>query len=597
MSAPSGATKARARSPTCSPTTWTTSSAIQGGNNAGHTIIHGGRTLKLHLIPSGIMYPHITPVIGNGVVIDPKVLLEEMDTLEADGLSTHRLLISCNAHLIMPYHRDLDGASEQRLGGNEIGTTRRGIGPAYMDKASRMGLRVQDLTDEHIFRKKLEAALLEKNDILEKVYGMPTYTVDEIAEEYLGYAERIKPHIADTSTIINKALAADQWVFFEGAQGTLLDIDHGTYPFVTSSPYRRRRVHGRRRRARAHRPGARHREGLHHARRLRAVPDRALRRDRASCCRRWAASGARPPAASAAAAGTTRVIVRYAVQVNGLTDLVITKLDVLSAVDTIKVCVAYEYEGKRYNNLPCHQTIFHHAKPIYEELPGWGDGHHPLPHVRGAAQGGARLHRLHRGPRRGAGRDHRRRPEPRADDHPSLGAETVDRAAVSGLREGNALPSGGGANATCGYNIPKCFRGVCTCSGSECVESGSVLRQLRVAISGTPFRACFRGRPSSSPILGALFFPRVWLVIATVAIAYFMIRMVGDLGFAIYGEKLSSDARKRDWTEGEDEVGPVRLRAVRRPPRRRRSRTTRSPTRSCAARSTRSRPSTAPASA
>ena len=160
----------------------------QGGNNAGHTIIHGGRTLKLHLIPSGIMYPHITPVIGNGVVIDPKVLLEEMDALEADDLSTRRLLISCNAHLIMPYHRDLDGASEHRLGGNEIGTTRRGIGPAYMDKASRLGLRIQDLTDEHIFRKKLEVALVEKNDLLEKIYGMPTYTVDQIADEYLTYA-------------------------------------------------------------------------------------------------------------------------------------------------------------------------------------------------------------------------------------------------------------------------------------------------------------------------------------------------------------------------------------------------------------------------
>ncbi|MDZ4179738.1 MAG: adenylosuccinate synthetase, partial [Coriobacteriia bacterium] len=208
---------------------------FQGGNNAGHTVIHAGRTLKLHLIPSGIMYPHITPVIGNGCVIDPGVLLEEMDRLEADGLSTHRLLISCNAHIIMPYHRDLDGASERRLGKLEIGTTRRGIGPAYMDKASRMGLRVQDLTDEHIFRKKVEAALHEKNDILSKLYGLPTYTVDQIAEEYLPYAERITPHIADTSLVVNKALDADQWVLFEGAQGTLLDLDHGTYPFVTSS--------------------------------------------------------------------------------------------------------------------------------------------------------------------------------------------------------------------------------------------------------------------------------------------------------------------------------------------------------------------------
>ena len=345
---------------------------FQGGNNAGHTIIHGGRTLKLHLIPSGIMYPHITPVIGNGVVIDPKVMLDEMDALEADGLSTHRLLISCNAHLIMPYHRDLDGASEKRLGDNEIGTTRRGIGPAYMDKASRMGLRVQDLTDEHIFRKKVEAALLEKNDILSKVYGMSTYTVDEIVDEYMGYAERIRPHITDTSLVINKALASDQWVFFEGAQGTLLDIDHGTYPFVTSSPCTA--------------GGACTGVGIG----PRSI-DRVLGIAKAYITR--VGSGPFPTELHDETGellqkvggewGTTTgrqrrcgwydsVIVRYAVQVNGLTDLVITKLDVLSAVDTIKVCVAYEYEGKRYNNLPCHQTAFHHAKPIYEELEGWG---------------------------------------------------------------------------------------------------------------------------------------------------------------------------------------------------------------------------------
>ena len=330
----------------------------QGGNNAGHTIIHGGRTLKL-------------PVIGNGVVIDPKVLLEEIDTLEADGLSTHRLLISANAHLIMPYHRDLDGASEKRLGGNEIGTTRRGIGPAYMDKASRLGLRIQDLTDEHIFRKKLEVALVEKNDLLEKVYGLPTYTVDQIAEEYLTYAERIKPHIADTSTVINKALASDQYVFFEGAQGTLLDVDHGTYPFVTSSPCTA--------------GGACTGAGVG----PRSI-DRVLGIAKAYITR--VGSGPFPTELFDETGellqkvggewGTTTgrqrrcgwydaVIARYAVQINGLTALVITKLDVLSAVDTIKVCVAYEYEGTRYNTIPSHQTIFHHAKPIYEELPGW----------------------------------------------------------------------------------------------------------------------------------------------------------------------------------------------------------------------------------
>jgi adenylosuccinate synthase len=347
---------------------------FQGGNNAGHTIVHGGRTLKLHLIPSGIMYPHITPVIGNGVVIDPKVLLEEIDRLEADGITTHRLLISCNAHLIMPYHRDLDGASERRLGENEIGTTRRGIGPAYMDKASRLGIRVQDLTDEHILRKKIEAALLEKNDMLEKIYGLPTYTVDEIADEYMGYAERIRPLIADTGHVINRALRSDQWVFFEGAQGTLLDLDHGTYPFVTSSSPTA--------------GGACTGTGVG----PKAI-DRVLGIAKAYITR--VGSGPFPTELASTPGsigehlttkggefGTTTgrqrrcgwydgVIVRYAVQVNGLTDLVITKLDVLSELETIRVCVAYEHDGRRYNELPCHQSVFHHAKPIYEELPGW----------------------------------------------------------------------------------------------------------------------------------------------------------------------------------------------------------------------------------
>ncbi len=345
----------------------------QGGNNAGHTVIHGGHTLKLHLIPSGVMYPHITPVIGNGCVIDPKVLLEEMDRLEADGLSTHRLLISCNAHLIMPYHRDLDGASEKRLGKLEIGTTRRGIGPAYNDKAARIGMRTQDLTDAHIFRQKLEAALTEKNALLERVYGLPTYTVDQIAEEYLGYAKRIKKHIADTSAVINRALGADRWVLFEGAQGTLLDLDHGTYPFVTSSSPTA--------------GGACVGAGVG----PRAI-DRILGVAKAYITR--VGSGPFPTecddeigeylTSEGAEFGTTTgrqrrcgwydaVIVRYAVQVNGVTDLAITKLDVLSKLDTIRVCVAYEYDGHRHNNLPCHQSIFHKARPIYEELPGWNE--------------------------------------------------------------------------------------------------------------------------------------------------------------------------------------------------------------------------------
>lgn len=344
---------------------------FQGGNNAGHTVIHEGRTLKLHLIPSGIMYPNITPVIANGCVIDPRVLLEEIDRIEADGISTHRLLISGNAHLIMPYHLDLDGASEHRLGSNLIGTTRRGIGPAYQDKASRLGIRIQDLTDEHIFRKKLEAALIEKNDILEKVYGLPTYTVEQICEQYLPMAERIKPMIADTSQTINAALRSDQWVLFEGAQGTLLDLDHGTYPFVTSSSPTA--------------GGACTGAGVG----PKAI-DRVLGIAKAYITR--VGSGPFPTELDDEVGdiltniggefGTTTgrqrrcgwydaVIVRYAAEVNGLTDLCITKLDVLSALDTIKVCVAYEHEGRIYKTVPGHQTAFHHAKPIYEELPGW----------------------------------------------------------------------------------------------------------------------------------------------------------------------------------------------------------------------------------
>jgi len=343
----------------------------QGGNNAGHTVIHGGRTLKLHLIPSGIMYPHITPIIGNGCVIDPGVLIDGMDRLEADGLSTHRLLLSCHAYLIMPYHKDLDGASEHRLGKAEIGTTRRGIGPAYMDKASRLGIRIQDLQDQHILAKKIEAALAEKNDILSKLYGLPTYTTEQIMAEFRAFAERLKPHIAETSAIINRALEADQWVLFEGAQGTLLDLDHGTYPFVTSSSPTA--------------GGACVGAGVGPKR-----IDRVLGIAKAYITR--VGSGPFPTELFDETGrklieigheyGTTTgrerragwydgVIVRYAVEVNGLTDLIITKLDVLSAFDTIKVCVAYEHEGHRYNTVPCHQTTFHHAKPIYEELPGW----------------------------------------------------------------------------------------------------------------------------------------------------------------------------------------------------------------------------------
>lgn len=207
----------------------------QGGNNAGHTVITGDTKLALHLIPSGVMYDNVTPVIGNGCVIDPNVLIEEMSTINEAGFPTDRMLVSCDAHVIMPYHIDLDGASEAKRGTKLIGTTKRGIGPAYEDKVARRGIRIQDMMDEAVFREKVASVLELKNQILSKIYDLPTYTVDQICEAYLPLAERIRPHMAETTHLLNTALADGKSVLFEGAQGTMLDIDHGTYPFVTSS--------------------------------------------------------------------------------------------------------------------------------------------------------------------------------------------------------------------------------------------------------------------------------------------------------------------------------------------------------------------------
>lgn len=353
----------------------------QGGNNAGHTVIHGGTKLALHLMPSGVMYPDITPVIGNGVVIDPGVLVKEMAMLQAGGISCDNLKISCDAHIIMPYHKDLDGADEKRLGKNQIGTTKRGIGPCYQDKAGRKGIRVQDLMDERIFRLKLKTALSQKNPILEKIYGLHTYSVEEICEEYLPYANILRPFMAETTQLLNAALREGKSILFEGAQGTLLDIDHGTYPFVTSSP--------------CCAGGAATGTGVG----PKAI-DRVLGIQKAYVTRvgagpfpteqRFPEDGGVGEEAEIGEAlcaaghefGVTTgrkrrcgwfdaVIGRYAVEVNGLTDIALTKLDVLSEFDTIKVCIAYECEGKRYDYFPMQQSVLFHAKPIYEELPGW----------------------------------------------------------------------------------------------------------------------------------------------------------------------------------------------------------------------------------
>ncbi len=345
----------------------------QGGANAGHTVIVGDQKFGLHQVPSGVMYPGVTPVIGNGCIVDPEILVSEMDTLEADGISCELLKISGNAHLVMPYHKDLDGANERRLGKNLIGTTRRGVGPCYADKATRIGLRVQDLLDEKVFREKLETALAEKNPILERIYELPTYTVDEITERYRPFARRLAPYIVESSRFLNDAIDAGQSILFEGAQATMLDIDHGTYPFVTSSNCTA--------------GGAVTGSGVGPV-----AIDRVLGIAKAYLTR--VGSG---PFLTELAPGdeigellcevgheygvTTgrkrrcgwydAVVVNYAARVNGLTDLAITKLDVLGCLDEIKICVAYEADGVRYTTVPEHQSIFYKAKPVYLTVPGW----------------------------------------------------------------------------------------------------------------------------------------------------------------------------------------------------------------------------------
>ncbi|MBQ9691454.1 MAG: adenylosuccinate synthase [Eggerthellaceae bacterium] len=353
----------------------------QGGNNAGHTVINNGKKLALHLMPSGIMYENAIPVIGNGVVINPAVLVEEMHMLEAEGLDCSRLRISCNAHVIMPYHIALDKASEKRLGKNEIGTTNRGIGPCYEDKASRNGIRIQDLMDEKVFRLKVEAALDVKNPILEKVYGKETFTVDEICKAYLPYAEILRPYMDETSQLLNNGLAQGESILFEGAQGTLLDIDHGTYPFVTSSSC----CAGGAATGSGVGPGAIDKVlGIQKAyvTRVGAGPfpteliyaeDGGSGQDAIdgeTLCMEGHEYGV-TTGRKRRCGWFDAVIARYAADVNGLTDIALTKLDVLSAFDELKICVAYECDGERYDYFPMQQSVLYHAQPIYEVIPGW----------------------------------------------------------------------------------------------------------------------------------------------------------------------------------------------------------------------------------
>jgi len=344
----------------------------QGGNNAGHTIVVGEQRLALSLVPSGILYPDCIPVIASGTVIDPKVLLAEMEMVAEKNLDPSRVRVSSNAHLIMPYHRKLDAAIERYLGENQIGTTKRGIGPAYTDKYARVGIRVQDLFDPKIFRQKVEVALEEKNKILPRIYNTLPMDADEIIEEYTGYADRLRAHVTDTSLLIWQALRESKQVLFEGAQGTLLDIDHGTYPFVTSS----NPTAG----------GASVGSGIG----PKAI-DEVIGVAKAYISR--VGTGPFPTELEdeigdkmielggeyGTVTGRRRrcgwldlVALRYANRVNSLTSLFLTKMDILSAFDTIKVAVAYTSAGERHEHFPAQQSVLYHCEPEYHEFPGWG---------------------------------------------------------------------------------------------------------------------------------------------------------------------------------------------------------------------------------
>ena len=343
----------------------------QGGNNAGHTVVVGDESYALHMLPSGVISPGVVPVIGNGVVVDPRVLLEEIDALQARGVSCAKLLISANAHLIMPYHRALDRVTERYLGSARIGTTGRGIGPTYGDKIARVGIRVQDLFDPGIFRQKLELVLREKNQLLTKIYNRRAIEPGPIADEYIGYGERLRPYVADTGLVLGQALDEDRVVLLEGAQATMLDVDHGTYPFVTSSsptaggacagsgigPTRITKVIG---------------VVKAYTTRVGAGPfPTELTDEQGEWLRKTGGEYGVTTGRPRRTGWFDTVVARYSTRVNGITDYFLTKLDVLSSLDKVPVCVAYEVDGQRCSELPTTQTEFHHARPVYEYLDGW----------------------------------------------------------------------------------------------------------------------------------------------------------------------------------------------------------------------------------
>lgn len=344
---------------------------FNGGNNAGHTVVVGGEKYALHLLPSGILSPGVTPIIGNGVVIDIEVLYQELDALEARGVDTSRLLVSGSAHVIPSYNRTMDKVTERFLGKRRIGTTGRGIGPTYSDKINRVGIRVWDLFDEKILRAKIEGALEQKNHLLVKVYNRRQVEVDEIVSELQALAKRLRPMVADTSLVINKALDENKTVLFEAGQATMLDIDHGTYPFVTSSsataggvctgagvgPTRIDRVIGV----------------------IKAYTTRVgegpfpteLFDDMGIYLQTKGGEFGVTTGRARRCGWYDAVIARYSSRVNGLTDIVLTKLDVLTGIEQIPVCVAYDVDGVRYDEMPTDQSAFHHAKPIFEYFDGW----------------------------------------------------------------------------------------------------------------------------------------------------------------------------------------------------------------------------------
>jgi adenylosuccinate synthase len=344
----------------------------QGGHNAGHTIVVDGEMYILQLIPSGILYDHITPVIGNGVVVHPGVMIREMDTLESKGIDCSRLKLSGNAHLIMPYHEEIDALTERRLGKNKLGTTKSGIGPTYADKANRIGLRVQDLLDPKIFREKLDVVLKEKNNVLAKIFNRLPKLADEIASQYIDeYLPRIRPLITDTVNLVHEALEMGQNVLFEGAQATFLDLDHGTYPFVTSSnPVAGGACVGAG-------VGPRHIERVigiakGYVTRVGSGPfPTELLGEEADQLIEWAEEYGSITGRRRRVGWFDAVMMRHAVRLNSLTAIALTKLDMLDTFDELKVCVAYEADGVRYDHMPYHQSVLHKVTPIYEELPGW----------------------------------------------------------------------------------------------------------------------------------------------------------------------------------------------------------------------------------